>query len=106
MKRELGGRRREAEAACARWVARLLGLRGGSAGSRALTALAPLPCMIPDLPQWGARERALLAAMLRGKDAASEAPVAFLYKHHRRLEAALRTIAGRGADLARDGAPL
>ena len=59
---------------------------------RALRTLAPLLCMIEDLPDWSRRDRSALARALRAKDAPSEARAARLFTGHPRLGDALRTI--------------
>jgi hypothetical protein len=59
---------------------------------RALRNLAPLLCMIDDLPRWSRRDRTALAAILRAKNAPSEALAARRIAAHPRLGAALRRL--------------
>lgn len=86
------GDRRRAERLSARRVARWL---GRDTGGRALPALAPLLCMIPDLDSWSARERRAMGRLLDAKDGPSEAASALGFKEHPRLGEALRRIAER-----------
>jgi len=62
--------------------------------ARAVRAMAPLLCMIPDLQRWSAPERLAMARALRAKDARSEAPAARLLGEHRRFLDALAALTG------------
>jgi hypothetical protein len=84
------GDRALAEKRCAARLCRLIGM--GPAGA-AVRNLAPLLCMIPDLPGWSLKERRALGRFLRAKDAPSEARAARLLKGHPRLGDALHRIA-------------
>jgi hypothetical protein len=83
------GDRQLAESRCAAHVARLVGMANEG---RALRNLAPLLCMIDDLPRWSRRDRTALAAILRAKSAPSEALAARRIAAHPRLGAALRRL--------------
>ncbi len=97
--RAFGGDRALAERRCVARVKRLLDLGGNG---WALRALAPLLCMIPDLPRWSGRERAALARIVCAKDEPSEVRAARLFNEHVRLEAALRALAERERGRARE----
>jgi hypothetical protein len=84
-----GGDRRLAQRRCAARVARLLAVKNRG---QALRGLAPLLCMIEELPRWSRRDRSALAAALRAKDAPSEARAARRLAAHPRLGAALRRL--------------
>jgi hypothetical protein len=83
------GDRRLAERRCTSRIARVLDTKNEG---RTLRALAPLLCMIEDLPNWSRRDRSALLRAIRAKDASSEARAARLFKAHPRLGDALRAI--------------
>ncbi|HXI03858.1 MAG TPA: hypothetical protein VNI57_11845 [Candidatus Saccharimonadales bacterium] len=87
------GDRRLAERRCTAQLRRIL---GAGAPGRSFRELAPLLCMIPDLPAWSRREKSSLAAFLRAKDAVSEARAARLQAAMTRFGDALHGIAGTG----------
>jgi len=84
------GDRRLAERRCAARVTRLLDVEDEG---RALRGLAPLLCMVDELPRWSRRDRSALAGILRAKDAPSEARAARRLAAHPRLGSALRRLA-------------
>jgi hypothetical protein len=85
------------EAALLRQVRRMLGATGRSRVPRAvehgLHCLAPLLALIDDLPDWPARERAALRALLSAKGAPQEAGFVRAAQRRPRLFAALAALA-------------
>ncbi|NNG16390.1 MAG: hypothetical protein HKM89_07910 [Gemmatimonadales bacterium] len=70
-------------------VGRILGV---DPKARAVRALAPVLCLIPDLPAWSGRDRARLARFLRAKDAPSEQRAALIASRHPKLLEALAKV--------------
>jgi hypothetical protein len=81
---------------CCEKAARLLGLGGWrrwpAPRRRGLELLAPLFGLIPGIARWPARDRSLLARLVRVKGGDSEAGADRLLQRHARLEAALRAV--------------
>jgi hypothetical protein len=70
-------------------ISRLLGV---DPKARAVRALAPILCLIPDLPEWSVRDREQLACFLQAKDAPSEARAARITSRHSKLLEALAKV--------------
>lgn len=98
---EFAGDRPRAVRVCTRRALRLLSLRGFGRWSererRALAALAPLLCLLAELPGWRERERAALVRAIRAKAARSEAVAARLFGAHARFARALAALVARSS---------
>jgi hypothetical protein len=100
VRRRYAGDRNRARDACARSVARTLGVddaRWPAAEREGFALLAPLLALIPDLRRWPTAERHALARCARGKGAPSEAAAARGFARLARLGPALHAIAARFA---------
>jgi hypothetical protein len=90
--REFAGDRRKAERESVRRVARALGIsdwrRWSADEITGFHRMAPMLACIPDLEQWSAREKHLLARIVRAKGSRRERDYALLAsRHHRFCEA-------------------
>ena len=103
--REFAGDRRKAERESVRRVARALGisdLRRWSADEiTGFHRMAPMLACLPDLEHWSARDRHLLARIVRAKGARRERDYALLASRHRRFNTAVERLADQGASPAR-----
>jgi hypothetical protein len=76
----------------ARQAAQISRLLGVDPKARAVRALAPVLCLIPDLPEWSVRDREQLVRFLRAKDAPSEAKAAQIASRYPKLLEALAKV--------------
>jgi hypothetical protein len=99
--REFGGDRRMAERASARRVARLLGISEWKHWSAdeitGFLRMAPLLACLPGIERWGARDRRLLARIVRAKGSRHERDYALLASRHQRFRAAVERLANQTA---------
>ncbi|MHC5063797.1 MAG: hypothetical protein ACYTG5_07470 [Planctomycetota bacterium] len=90
---KFGVDRRRAEQHCIRRAARILGEtdigKTNSPRRRAWSLLAPILCMIPDLPTWSAADKKRLLRIVHAKSKPSESGVDSLVHGHARFKAAL-----------------
>jgi len=95
--REFGGDRRMAERESARRVARLLGISDWKHWSAdeitGVLRMAPLLACLPDIERWGARDRRLLARIVRAKGSRRERDYVLLASRHQRFRAAVEQLA-------------
>jgi len=103
--REFGGDRRMAERESARRVARLLGISDWKHWSAdeitGFLRMAPLLACLPDIERWGAREKHLLARIVRAKGSRRERDYALLASRHQRFRAAVEQLANETTPPAR-----
>jgi hypothetical protein len=96
--KEFGVDRPRAEEQYIRRAARILGEndtgKASSARRRAWRMLAPILCMIPDLPDWSPRDKQRLLRLVRTKGEPSEAGVDRLVCGHERFREALFALVG------------
>jgi hypothetical protein len=96
--REFGGDRRRAERESVRRVARSLGIpdwkRWSADEITAFHRMAPLLACLPGVERWSARERRLLARIVRAKGSRRERDYALLASRHRRFREAVEQLAG------------
>jgi hypothetical protein len=90
-----------AERESARRVARLLGIsdwkRWSADEITGFHRMAPLLACLPDIERWGARDRRLLARIVRAKGSRRERDYALLASRHRRFRAAVERLANQTA---------
>ncbi|MCK6448353.1 MAG: hypothetical protein L6Q99_18345 [Planctomycetes bacterium] len=98
---EFGGDRAAASEACTRRATKALAerdfARWPEPERRAFAALAPLLCLLPELPRWSARDRSALVRAIRAKSGRSEAPSARAFAAHPRFARELAALAASAA---------
>jgi hypothetical protein len=87
-----GAARADRNRRIARQVARIGQILGVDPKARAVRALAPVLCLIPDLARWNDRDRARLARFLQAKDAPSEHRAALIASRHTEFLQALAKV--------------
>jgi hypothetical protein len=99
--RQFGGDRRRAERESVRRVARSLGLADLKQWSadeiKGFHRMAPLLACLPEIERWSARERNLLARIVRAKGSRRERDYALLASRHRRFRDAVERLANAPA---------
>ena len=97
--KRFGADRERGERACAAEAAELCGVKGWqkwSPGERlAWQRWSPLMLVLPGVTKWSTAERTALAAVARAKGGRRESDFVRLLDAHRKLRAALRTLAAR-----------
>ena len=97
-----GSERDTAERVCAREAARLLGIRSFSGWTSPERAAwrrwAPLVLILPRVARWTLAERRGLVEVVRAKGGRRESEFVRRFDAHRRLRAAIRTLASRPSD--------
>jgi hypothetical protein len=97
--REFAGDRRKAERESVRRVARALGIsdwrRWSADEITGFHRMAPMLACLPDLGQWSAREKHLLARIVRAKGSRRERDYALLASRHTRFRAAVEQLANQ-----------
>ena len=95
--REFAGDRRKAERESVRRVVRALGIsdwkRWSADEITGLHRMAPLLACLPDLGQWSARDKLLLARIVRAKGSSHERGYALLASRHHRFRTAVEQLA-------------